>query len=73
MFVCDFGVNNRLLGVIVECFSPVLEFTTVYPLSVYEFPDLCDKLAGPFDSCFCASDVSEIRLLCVCKGCRNET
>ena len=48
MFVCDFGVEDQFLGVIVQCFSCVLEFTAGEPLSVYDFPYLCDDLAGPF-------------------------
>ena len=49
----------------------MLEFTAVGPLVVNEFSDLCDELAGPFDSRFFASYVSEIRLLCMCEGFRN--
>ena len=37
----------------------------VGPLAVNEFPDFCDELAGPFESRFFASYVSEV-FLCVC-------
>ena len=48
----------------------MLEFTTAEPLAVYEFLDFCDELDDPFDYFF-YSYMSEIRLLCMCKGCRN--
>ena len=48
VFVCDFGVEDQFLGVIIQRFSHMLDFTVVEPLSVYEFPDLCDELASPF-------------------------
>ena len=63
MLVCDFGVKYQFLGVIVQQLSCVLEFTAVEPMSVDEFPDFCDELAGPFESHFFAFYVSEIRLL----------
>ena len=43
------------------------------PLVVHEFPDLCDELAGLFETRSFASFVSEIFLLCVCEGYVNET
>ena len=73
VFVCDFGVKDQLLGVIVQRFSCVLEFNLLEPLDVDEFPDLCEELTGQFESCSFASYVSEIRLLCMCEGYRNET
>ena len=73
MFACDFGVNDQIFGVIIQRFSRMLEFTVVEPLAVDEFPYFCDELAGPFESCFSASYVSEICLLCTCEGFRNET
>ena len=66
------GVKDQFLGVTVQRFSCVLEFTAVDPLDVYEFPCFCNELVDPFESCFLASYVSEIRLLCVCRRCRNE-
>ena len=71
MFICDFGNVNNFLSVIIQHFSCMLEFTAVEPLSVNEFPYLCDELAGPFEYRFFASCVSEIILLCTCKGFRN--
>ena len=68
MFICDFGIEDQFLGVIIQRFSCVLEFTTVEPLAVNECLDLCDELAGPFESPFFASYLSEILLLCTCKG-----
>ena len=47
-FVCDLGVNDQPLGVIVQYFYLMLEFTAMDPLSVYESTDLCDELTGPF-------------------------
>ena len=73
MYICDFGNGYQLLGVIFQHSSRILEFTTVEPLDVDEFPDFWDKLAGPFESHFFYSYVIEIRLLCTCEGCRNET
>ena len=52
VFVCDVGVNDHFLGVIVKRFSHMLDFTVVEPLSVDESPDLCDELTGPFYSLF---------------------
>ena len=46
--VCYLGFDFQLLGVVAQQFSCVIEFTDVEPLSVDEFPDLCDELAGPF-------------------------
>ena len=48
MFLCDFGVDDQFLGMIVQRFSLMLEFTVVEPLTVDEFPDLCDDLTGLF-------------------------
>ena len=48
IFVYDFGVKDHFLGVIAQFFSRVLEFTAVEPLSVDEYPYLCDELDGPF-------------------------
>ena len=67
VFVYDFGVDDQFLGVITHRLSCVLKFTAVEPLAVYEFTDLCDELAGPFESRFFASYVSEIRFLCTLK------
>ena len=58
MFVYDFGGGYQFLGVIVQRLSCVIEFTTEEPLYVDKFPDLCDELAGPFESRFLASYVS---------------
>ena len=52
MYICDFGNGYQLLGVIFQHSSRILEFTTVEPLDVDEFPDFWDKLAGPFESHF---------------------
>ena len=52
MFVCDFCVNDHFLGVIFQHFSCVVDITAVYPFSLDEFIDLCDELAGPFESRF---------------------
>ena len=51
----------------------MIKFTVVEPLAVNDFPDLCDELAGSFESHFFASCVSEIRLLCTCEGFGYET
>ena len=67
----NFRVDNQFLGVIVQYLSNVLEFTVVDPLAIDEFTDLCDELAGPFESRSFDSDVSEISLLCTCEVCRN--
>ena len=72
MFVYDLSVKDQFLGVIVQCFYRVIEFTAVEPLSVDESPDLCDELTGPFYSRFFASDMSEALLLFTCEGCRND-
>ena len=73
VFIYHFGLENQFLGVIIQRFSCVLEFTAVDPLDVNEFRDLCDELAGPIESRFFAYYVSEIRLLCTCEGFRNDT
>ena len=52
MFICDIGFEDQFLGVIIQRFSCVLEFTKVEPLAVNEFPYLCGELAGPFKSHF---------------------
>ena len=57
---------------IFQHFSFVFEFTAAEPLAVYDFPDLCDELAGPFGLRSFASYMCEIILLCTCKGFRNE-
>ena len=48
MFVCKFFVKDQLLGVIVTCFSRMIEFTAIDLLSVDESSDLCDDFTGPF-------------------------
>ena len=48
MFVFDISVKDKFLGVTVQCLSHMLEFTAVEPLSVDEYPYLCDELTGPF-------------------------
>ena len=48
MFVCDFGVDDQSLDVIVQCLYYMIEFTLVEPLYVDEFPDFCDELTDPF-------------------------
>ena len=63
MFICDFGVEDKLLGIIVQMSSFVFEFTAVEPLAVNEFPDLCDELDGPFEYRPFASHMREICLL----------
>ena len=73
LFIYDLGVEDQLLGVIIQRFSCVLEFTAVETVDVNEFPDFCDELSGPFECRFFASYVSEIRLLCICEGFWNET
>ena len=73
MFVCDFVIKYQFLGLIVQRFSHVLDFTTATLFSVDEFPDLCNELNGTFRSHFFALGVSEIRLLCTCEGCSNDT
>ena len=50
MFIRDFGVEDYSLSIIVQHFSCVFKFNAEDPLSVNEFPDLCDEFAGPFDS-----------------------
>ena len=52
VFVCDLGADDQFLGVIVQCFSCLLEFDRVETLSADEYPDLCDELTGPFYSRF---------------------
>ena len=73
VFSCNFGVDDQFLGMIVQRLSRVLEFTAVNLFSADKFPDLYDELAGPFEPRFFAFCVSEIRLMCTCEGCRNET
>ena len=73
VFICDFGVEDEFLGIIIQCFPCVLEFTAVDPLSVNEFPDLCDELSGQLESHFLDSYVSEIHLFCRCEGFGDET
>ena len=53
VFVCDFGAEDQFLGVIVQSFYCVLDFTVVDLLAVNEFPDLCGDLDGLFESRFC--------------------
>ena len=52
MLICDFGVKDRFVGVIIQRFSLLLEFTVVETLAVNEFLDSCDELVGPFESDF---------------------
>ena len=52
MFICDFYVKDQFLGVIIQRFSCVLEFTAVDTLSVNEFIYLWDEFACPFESRF---------------------
>ena len=73
MFICDFGVDDKFLGIALHCFSCMFEFTVVYPLAVNEFPDLCDELAGSFESRSFASYMCEIFVLCTYEGFTNET
>ena len=73
VFICDFGIEDQFLGVLIQRFSLVLQFTEVNPLALNYFTDLCDELAGSLEACFIDSYVSEISLLCTCKGFRNET
>ena len=71
MFIFDFGAKDKFLGIVVQHFSCVFEFTAVEPLAVNEFTDFCDELAGPFESHTFDSYMCEIRLLCACEGFRN--
>ena len=71
MFIYDLSVKDQFLGVIIQKLSYMIEFTAVETFSINEFPYLCDELAGPFEYRFFASCVSEIILLCTCKGFRN--
>ena len=73
VFIFDLGVEDQFPGVIIQRFSCVVEFTVVYPLAVNEFPDLCDELAGSFESRSFASYMCEIFVLCTYEGFRNET
>ena len=73
MFVCDIDVKNQFLGVILQCFYGIIEFTAVKPLFVDEYPYLCDELTVSFYSHFFASNMSEILLLCMFKGCGNDS
>ena len=73
MFIRDFGIENQFLSIIVQHLYCVFEFNAVEPLTVNNFPDLCDELAGTFESCYFYSYMCEIRLLCTCEGFRNET
>ena len=72
MFVCDFDVKDQFLSVILQRFSRVIEFNVMDTLAADEFLDLCDKFSGPVESHFFAYNISEIRLLSTCKGCRKE-
>ena len=72
LFVCDFGIKYQFLGVVSKRLSCVLKFTVVEPFAVDEFPDLCDELAGPFESRFLVSYVIEMCMLCMCELFRNE-
>ena len=60
MFIYYFGVEDQFLVFITQCFSCMIEFTAVELLSVNEFPDLCDELAGPFESRFLPMRVKDI-------------
>ena len=73
VFICDVNVEDQLLGIIIQCFSCMFEFTVVYPLAVNEFPYFCDELAGSFESRSFASYMCEIFVLCTYEGFRNET
>ena len=55
MSICDFGVKDQFLSIIVQIFSCVFEFDVMGPLAINEFPDLCDDLAGLFESRYFAS------------------
>ena len=72
VFICDFGFEDKLLGIIVQSLSCVFEFNVVKPLAINEFSDFCDELAGPFESCSFASYMCEMHLLCKCEGYRNK-
>ena len=52
MLVWYFGIEYQFLGVIIQPLSCVFEFTAVESLAIDEFTDLCDELAGPFESRF---------------------
>ena len=52
VFIYDFDVEDHFLGVIIQSFLCVLEFTAVDPLAVNGFPDLDGGLAGSFESRF---------------------
>ena len=73
MFICDFCTEDKFLGIIFQGLFCVFSLTVVEPLSVNEFPDLCDELAGPFESCYFDSYMCERNLLCTCEGFRNES
>ena len=72
VLICDFGVKDYFLGNFIQKFSYVFEFTESTPLAIDEFLDLCDELAGPFESRF-SSHVSDICLLYKFKGFGDET
>ena len=48
MFICDLGVKDKFIGVIIQRLSCVLEFTMVEPLSIDKFQYFCDESTGPF-------------------------
>ena len=58
VFICDISVKYQFFGVIIQSFSCVIEFTAVETLAINEFSDLCDELAGQFESRFFAFYVS---------------
>ena len=60
------------LGIFVHHFPCVFEFTLIETLTVNEFPDFYDDLAGPSESCYFDSYMCEISLLCMYKGLRNK-
>ena len=73
MFICDFGVEDKFLGIIAQRFSRVFEFTAMDPLAITKFPDLFDELACPFDPSSFDSYMCEIHFLRMCKKFINET
>ena len=73
MFICDFVLKDKFLGIVVHRFSCVFEFTVVDLLDVKEFLALCDVLARSFESCYFDSHMCKLLLLCSCKGFGNET
>ena len=52
MFVCNIGVKDKLLGVIIQCVYHMLDFIAMNPFYVDDSPDLYDELTGSFKSRF---------------------